>query len=237
VVGYYDADAELAAAVFDQLVSFQQEHFAPIKPLDYFTATFGSTEVHTDNVSSMDSLPNIPKGAIVGLKSAIKDNADQENGWERVRPNTSIYISLDPIRLSKRTAFFDVLGRHGRWGSRSAPSASTDTAHARSLKGILDDNEMHKVLPGEGFNQVYQLDAEQSSCCDTNTHLLTEPQCGSFWWQCGLVPGDKRGNFEHLKDYGFMRLTDGTGIVSLASTEHSRRCHPIKHKRGCSIGA
>jgi hypothetical protein len=99
VVGYYDADAELAAAVFDQLVSFQQEHFAPIKPLDYFTATFGSTEVHTDNVSSMDSLPNIPKGAIVGLKSAIKDNADQENGWERVRPNTSIYISLDPIRF------------------------------------------------------------------------------------------------------------------------------------------
>jgi hypothetical protein len=234
VVGYYDADAELAAAVFDQLVSFQQEHFAPIKPSSYFTATFGSTElafVHTDNVNSTFTRRNVPKGAIVGLENAIKDHADQEK-WLGKSPSKYkyIYFSESDQILNARlsSTFLDAMDD----GGVVVPHRLQPIPHMHDLKGILDDNEMHKVLPGEDFNQVYQLDAEQSSCCDTNTHLLTKPECGGFWWQCGFGR-NKRGNFKHLKDYGFMRLTDGTGIVSLASTEHSRRCHPIQHKRGC----
>jgi hypothetical protein len=246
VVGYYDTDAELAAAVFDQLVSFQQALLPPTKPSDYFTANFGSTElafVHTDNINSTYTRRNIPKGAIVGLENAIKDNIDQEK-WLGKSPSKYKYIYLtesDQIlnaRLS--STFLDAMDD----GGVLVPHRLQPIPHMHDLKGVLVDNDIYRALPEEGFNQVYELDAEQSSCCDTSTHLFTspkdesKPQCdgGQFWWQCGLLGRGSERNFTHLKNYDFMRLAGGTGIVSLSSTEWSRRCRPVKHKRGCSTG-
>lgn len=48
---------------------------------------------------------------------------------------------------------------------------------------------------------------------------------GDWWYQCGF---NKEGNHSRLEPYEFIRLSRGTGITALASTEHGRRCIPSR---------
>ena len=81
---------------------------------------------------------------------------------------------------------------------------------------------------------VIDLYNQEDACCDQGTHprMDIEP-CGNFWYACGfdnqnhnVTEHDRR--HKRLLPYDFIRLREGTNIVSLAATEHGRMCRPEK---------
>lgn len=92
--------------------------------------------------------------------------------------------------------------------------------------------EWIKHLPPK--RTLTNLDADTDGCCDTGAWLKGHGKtCNKFWWQCDFGAMED-GDFAHLQDYEFISLKQGTGIVSLAATEQSRRCAPVPKSRGCS---
>jgi hypothetical protein len=87
---------------------------------------------------------------------------------------------------------------------------------------------IHGLSETEEF--VHDLDIQTDSCCDTNQRLSSKEKYGmtAFWWMHGF---GKDTTFDYLKEYEFMRLIHGTGIVHLAATPHSRKCHPMINER------
>ena len=79
---------------------------------------------------------------------------------------------------------------------------------------------------------------EEDFCCDINYHSFDQfDDCaGNFWWICGFYEVAHHGTNqdEGLKQflpYDLIKLNEGTGIVSLAATEHGRMCRPQKRSR------
>jgi hypothetical protein len=250
VVGHYEADYRCTKGAFQQLMRYQAPYGAsdrqawqrlsagttsarhPPKLYPSFSGKFGATElafVHTDDVNSTFIPENIPKGALKGLQLAMNGSNTEE--WLGKSPSKYKYLFLteaDQILNGRLTFLFTQELDKGRI---IIPHRLQPIPHLLDLRGIVPDD---MALPREDFPDlsVYELDAATDSCCDTATHVDKEKVkgCGAFWWQCGL---EGTGNFSHLQDYSVMRLTQGTGIVSLAATEHSRRCHPQKNQRKC----
>ena len=86
---------------------------------------------------------------------------------------------------------------------------------------------------GELSDKVAHLRSDVDACCDTGERIENPKAMGikGFWWQHNLGTGNSE--FTRLKPYDFMRLTSGTGIVALSSTEHSRRCRPVANVASC----
>eukprot|EP00546_Thalassionema_frauenfeldii_P003359 CAMPEP_0178935088 /NCGR_PEP_ID=MMETSP0786-20121207/24300_1 /TAXON_ID=186022 /ORGANISM="Thalassionema frauenfeldii, Strain CCMP 1798" /LENGTH=159 /DNA_ID=CAMNT_0020613095 /DNA_START=37 /DNA_END=517 /DNA_ORIENTATION=- len=94
-------------------------------------------------------------------------------------------------------------------------------------------------LPGYTIeNDIYRPVISTESCCDGGQFKpgfrpVIRP-CGYVWSYCGF---NKPGNYsdpavfqekhKRLKDYAFISLTRGSGLV-FAGTNHGRRCFP-KH--------
>ena len=95
------------------------------------------------------------------------------------------------------------------------------------LRG-LNLTQAMRSLPGH--KKVISLDAADA-CCDTGYHQANYGKvCRSHWFRCGY--SEKNASFHHLDEYDFISLTAGTGIVTLAGNQHSRKCEPVKNGRG-----
>jgi hypothetical protein len=115
------------------------------------------------------------------------------------------------------------------------------------------DSSSSSLLPTEGDNNrshadhrvvnVKNEDVTEGDimCCDMgNIHpgYSDYPGCGSFWYMCGLDPPHPNGTttdaHKRFEKYQFMRLLPplGTGIITIAGSEHSRPCRVTRRLDG-----
>ena len=106
----------------------------------------------------------------------------------------------------------------------------------------LPSNKDHLYLPnqpGSPFGHVLELDAfhpHHDGCCDEFQGPNFKPGnmekvCDNHWFMCHFNPSIPKVNrtHTHLQHYALIRLTQGIGVVSLASLNSGRRCVPTKH--------
>jgi hypothetical protein len=250
-VGYNQEDFKYAQIVFRQLLRYgQDEHNMTMTAslmhpshtehningtteasavCPPFSVIFGSTElafIHMTDMNSTNAGKNVPRGALKGLQTALL-NGTSSTVWFGETPSLFKYIYFtepDQILNARLTPLFT---REMDQGKIMIPHRLQPIPHPLDLAGIVEERLM---LPANQFSKVFQLEATTDSCCDTGECLTRSIDgCGSFWWQCGF----NTRNFSHLEGYNLMTLSEGTGIVSLAATEHSRRCHPLKNQQKC----
>ena len=125
-----------------------------------------------------------------------------------------------------RRSFLDKLDE----GRIIVPHRLQPFPHPLDLENLFERKKKSMVDLTDLSDKVAHLRSDVDACCDTGERLRNRQGIDGFWWQYGF---NGHGNFTHLKDYDFMRLTGGTGIVSLASTEHSRRCRPVTNVASC----
>ena len=221
-----------------------------------FSVKYGETElayVHTNDVKTTAVATNIPKGALKGLKTALTGNTTSDDiiawlGSDNHDKYKYIYLTeADQIlntRLDASTG--PAYKKELDDGRIIVPHRLQPIPHALDLDGIAlpppgpNDTRSKKgtksqkknVIQGlsETEEFVHDLDIQTDSCCDTNQRLSSRKKYGMthFWWMHGF---GKKTTFDYLKEYDFMRLIQGTGIVLLAATEHSRKCHPMINER------
>ena len=226
VVGTYETDAALTSQVFTEL---SMDRLEPSRQFETVLETTGTelAYVHTDDVDSYYTKINVPKGALFGLRDALKGEADPTpylGTGDKERFEYVYMTEADQILNARLTTdFLDVLND----GRVIIPHRLQLIPHAQDVDQLP---EQIKHFP---HDPVKYLDADTDSCCDTGSHMEGhETICLGHWFQCGFG-GKTAGDFSHLEDYEFISLTQGTGIVSLAATNQSRRCAPVQQSRGC----
>ena len=246
VVGYYDADAKQAREAFEYLldhdyhgadadeeVGIARKKTSRIKGNGVdnspFWTKWGDTElafVHTSDIKSKYDAENVPKGALNDLQKALRG----ENSSDGVEPKYFLgkkggerfkylyFTECDEILNARlRPSMLDTLDE----GRIMVPHRIQPIPHPLDLDHLFRRREKMVDL-GELSDKVAHLRPDVDACCDTGERIENPKAMGikGFWWQHGL--GNGNGDFTHLKPYDFMRLTSGTGIVALSSTEHSR---------------
>ena len=185
---------------------------------------------------------NIPKAALAGLQQAFKGDLgfDETKLWlgdhhynkESASPWKYVYLTEPDTILQTRPWVLPQLVDALDDGFIIVPHRLQPLPHESDVKGFEDTR---KFVPAIGnFSVVMELDALGGDvCCDAGIDKPGEskyPSCGNFWFLCGFdKKGDPLVNHERLLPYEFMRLRDGTGIVSLTGTPHGRRCNPRKN--------
>ena len=107
--------------------------------------------------------------------------------------------------------------------------------HETDLVGVGRNEYKYVHLTGKFADKpVLELNNRDYVCCDQGTHpkMLIKP-CENFWYVCGFN-AKHHSVAEHdelnkrLLPYDFIRLREGTNIVSVAGSEHGRMCRPEK---------
>jgi len=110
------------------------------------------------------------------------------------------------------------------------------------------------VLPNVGtFSKVTSLQADTHQCCDggpshpgPELHNAERASCGGqYWYTCGFFRTEQRLSLgetvsreqiaqEHkrLHAYEWIRLSEGTGLSTLAGSNSGRRCIPLSFEEG-----
>ena len=256
VVGYYNADTEQAMQAFRYLLDHEHHGIdaADGRTVDKpsssarikgdgvdnspFSAKWGNTElafVHTDDVETKYIAENVPKGALNELQMALRGEKSKsgvkpkywlgKKGGERFK--YLYFTECDEILNARlRPSFLDTLDE----GRIIVPHRLQPFPHPLDLENLFEGRKTSVVDLTDLSDMVAHLRPDVDACCDTGERLRNRQGISGFWWQYGF---NGHGNFTHLKAYDFMRLTSGTGIVSLASTEHSRRCRPVANVASC----
>ena len=256
VVGYYNADTKQAMRAFQYLLDHEHHGIdsAGDRTIDKpsssarikgdgvnnspFSAKWGNTElafVHTDDVESKYVAENVPKGALNELQMALRGEKSKsgvkpkywlgKKGGDRFK--YLYFTECDEILNARlRRSFLDELDE----GRIIVPHRLQPFPHPLDLENLFERRKKSMVDLTDLSDKVAHLRSDVDACCDTGERLRNRQGIDGFWWQYGF---NGHGNFTHLKDYDFMRLTSGTGIVSLASTEHSRRCRPVTNVASC----
>jgi hypothetical protein len=164
---------------------------------------------------------------LLDLQDALKGNATRrrQDEWFGAGGKEQwkyIYFSEGDQVLNAR----DIYGPAHKLmeeGGVLIPQRLQPIPHALDLMDLVED---FRMVPSSFNKDVLELSAGDG-CCDTNQKpgQVLEPNCGAFWWQCGFRHLD---DFRRLKHYQFVRLGEGTGIVNIAATAHSRKCIPYK---------
>jgi hypothetical protein len=182
---------------------------------------------------------NIPKGALHVLQEGFKGTLDHDSTIDLFGTTTDkshwqyIYLTEPDIILQTRKSAIPQLKRALDQGFVLAPHRLQPIPHETDFFGLEDQ---HKIVPNTGkFSLLLNLDSDgtDATCCDEQAGKYKPWQdyedCGvGFWWQCGF---SHLTNYSHkrLEPYSLIRLKGGTGIVSLAASEHGRRCFPSRH--------
>jgi len=244
VVGHYDTDAILAKRAFRYLLRHASEITTPVEVDDHiqhnassglFSTQYGSTElayVHTHDVKSMYDKINVPKGAMSGLQWALKGHNNTFD-WLGSKPDQYKYIffteSDQVLNARQMPTMIETLDE----GRIIVPHRLQPYPHPVDLgDGMFGHPRIKESLTSltqRTEDRMFHL-SEEDSCCDTGEHLSSREGFDTFWWLYGF---EGVGNFSHLREYNFMRLAGGTGIVSVSATEHSRKCHPTTNGKSC----
>jgi hypothetical protein len=196
-----------------------------------------------ESAVSMFVEQNLPKAAVVGLHTAFKyaeipipTRTQLETEYIRTWLGTKedykyIYLTEPDCILNFRPSSMRQLKEEVDKGMVLTPHRLQPIPREYDAKGISRE---FLYLP-ENFAPVLDLDVvgNHDVCCDDWKGHNTKPglppffpDCGNFWYMCDFNENNyKRENaHERLKAYPLMRLKQGTGIVSLAATEHGRPC-------------
>lgn len=196
----------------------------------------GYAQAHPEECKSKHAKSNIPRGALFILQQAFKGNLDPTRMHDVFGSTTDksywkyIYLTEPDMILQTKPLALPTLKRALDEGLNLFPHRLQPLPHESDFIGMKNDRFF--VNAKGNFSTVLNLDSlDRAACCDEQMgkykpfHEYFYPNCGRpFWWMCGFH--DDKKNHSHLEPYPLMRLQQGTGIVSLAATEHGRRCVP-----------
>jgi hypothetical protein len=244
-VGYNQVDSELTQQAFQLLRNRTNNGAGGIDNEQRPIASIGLMEVgfvRVTNATTQFIEVNMPKAALDGLQQAFKGGLESEEtklwlGSHHSREDASspwkyVYLTEPDTILQTRPWVLPQLVDALDEGFILVPHRLQPIPHETDVKGTKDKS---RFVPAIGnFSAVIELDALGGDvCCDAGIDkpgTTNYPKCGSFWYWCGFGRrGDPLVDHERLLPYKFMRLRHGTGIVSLAGTEHGRRCNPGKN--------
>ena len=219
----------------------------------------GHMEVGYARVSQEDAKTkilekNMPLAVLLGLKDAftMSELPESERTPEMTQNMTSwlgnkqepsywkyVYLTEPDTILQTRPSTLAALKTEVDKGSVLLPHRLQPIPHESDVMGM--SKEKNSFLFEEEFPEIFTLDPINSHdvCCDENAGQHFKPgrppnydTCGiRFWYTCGFAAKLKgiKNRHERLLPYKLFRMTGGTGIVSLAATEHGRRCIPKKN--------
>lgn len=209
--------------------------------------------VPTDMVRTDFIQVNVPRGALLGLHYAFTGN---NHSWTRawlgedtlnpLKPPESmwkfVYLTEPDTFLHTRPRTVATLARMLHDGYVLAPHRlqpipyQSDFPNSTAWHTLLGEAQ----VSSSPNPTIATLDANTHACCDDQrgvyrpgSHQAVGSNCGDFWWLCGFnneITGEeeKFGNHSRILDnYHLMRLRQGTGVTTLAGSEHGRRCIPV----------
>ena len=233
VVGGQPEDEEAARVAFD-LISGKTN-----------TSMELAFVIGSNVTTGLDDNTLTPKQAIGGLQLALngKFNTSHTQEWLGDDPKRwkYVYYTEPDLILSSRPGLISALSFQLQSGNILAGHRLQPIPHELDFPGF---KALSKVVPAVGkfaASAITDVDTAEYACCDTGNlrpgRLMPQPQCNSFWWQCGFNMRNK--NWTSVSDvydahrrkvpYTWMRFNTGTGSVMMAATEHARKCTLIHH--------
>ena len=203
---------------------------------------------------------NRPRAMFYGLQQALKNafNASYTIQWLGNKHPPSywkyVYFSEADLVLQTRASSLPAIHESLEQGLILMPHRLELVRHESDF---VRDNETYNgtkdFLPNRGiFSNILELDGDVDMCCDDginrpsfnnmlfehdNPQQELELKCTSWWWNCGYTQGwetlgipDEVLHRRILKFTPFIRLTQGTRIISISGTEHQRKCNPRKRR-------
>ena len=245
VVSYKNspADFDIAAQAFTELQKQYRAYHGhkfdsfkdPLTPLGHMELNH-VTVTNEDYVKTKFIKINVPKGALKGLHDALSGKIRQpaQSEWLGDHPKDYwdyVYLTEPDIVLQMKYSALDGLEKALKEGMMLAPHRLQPVPHELNFEGLVTANPEQRIVPKEQFTDVMSMDTDQEDvCCDIGRSIPGLPptieKCNDFWWICGFRRGGLTPEERHqrLMPYGFFRLTKGTGIISVAATEHGRQC-------------
>ena len=185
---------------------------------------------------------NVPKAALLGLKKAF-EATDLLHTRQWLGHSTSrnykdkwnyTYLTEPDSILHARDQALPAFTRELENGNIVVPHRLQPIPHENDLP---DYNFPGRVLPAQGNFSIVESLGSDAMCCDDGPSApgwVKNKVCGATWWECGFIGEEERRRNRRnrserhfrLRDYQFMELQAGTRIVSLAGTNHGRRCVP-----------
>ena len=210
-------------------------------------AWVASAYIRTQNLAR-----NIPRAVLFGLRDAFKysklkkskrsdEMARNMTSWLGNRQNPSfwkyVYLTEPDTILQTRPSALLALKAEVDNGSVLLPHRLQPIPHESDVRGMKKDKNL--FLFEDDFEEVIDLDPLNSHdvCCDEDAGPMFRPgrepnfdRCGQFWYACGFGRRLRNNPNRHdrIKPYKLMRLIGGTGVTSIAGSEHGRRCIPKK---------
>jgi hypothetical protein len=238
VVGAQPVDGEAAKVAFD-LVSGKTKSSMEL-----------SFVISNNITTGLDNNALMPKQAIAGLQMALigKLNTSQTQAWvgDTATRWKYVYFTEPDLVLSSRPGSIHALTSELEKGRVLAGHRLQPIPHALDFPGFED--RRNNLVPAVGnFSaaSIPDVDTAEYACCDAGNGRpgrdIPQPECGTFWYQCGFNMRNKNySNLEGVLDahrrkvpYSWMRLSTGTGSVMMATTEHARQC-TLLHHGSCS---
>ncbi len=194
---------------------------------------------------------NRPKAAVYGIQQALNGNfnASYTEEWlgKTNKPDywKYVYFTENDLILQTRPASLPGIHNELEQGHALFPHRLEAVPHKLD---VTDENgkvyNQDRFLPADGkFSNIMDLDADKDMCCDGSNDRPSwkkeddppEKHCYSWWWQCGytrewkeLDISDEVKHRRILNYAPFIRLNQGTNIISISGSEHERKCHPRK---------
>jgi hypothetical protein len=248
VVGHFKLDSKLTTKVFkllsDDRVPFNNKRKEPIPFQDFYIGSSQLAFVHTTNVNSTFVVPNVPHGALKGLQEELRFEANPSHHTSP-HPNNDttgrflgqtfkatdfeyVYFTEPDQILHARLA--SNFGRQMNDNRVIIPHRLNPFPHPEDLVNITLPEDM-KSLPTNHSPAIYLDNSmEDDACCDY-TDDYGKRTCENFWWLCDYM--SPNGSFSYFEPFEFIKLSpQGTGIVTLAGSEHGRICRVKRHGRG-----
>jgi len=220
------------------------------------TTEIGYAFASQDHIVSLHVIKNMPKGTIMTLKDALLAGELTEakrtpamkqlvTSWLGNREDPSywkyFYLTEPDSILQFRHSALPAIQDQVDQGNVVLPHRWQPIPHESDVRGT--DKARRRFLFEEDFPEIIDLDPsgnQHDACCDEHAGPEAKPggwpnypRCDpeKFWYACGfhkkLINTDTR--HERLKNYNLIRIKSGTGIVTIAGSEHARRCHPKKN--------
>lgn len=234
VVGYEFDDETVVRATFRELGAPTSAVQVSLlgSELDYVRVT-------PDMVVSKYEPVNLPKASLYGLRHAMVGNDTRwTQQWLGSNPLQwqYVYLTEPDTMLNTRPSALP----HLKTALQDSLILAPHRLQPIPFEADVPESPLPDTFVPADFKTPIQLDSlVGDSCCDEQagsyrpgSYAESKEHCGNFWWMCGFPEQTtKKYNHSRLVHYDFMRLRQGTGVVTLAGTEHGRRCLPKKQSR------
>lgn len=216
----------------------------------------GYTFVSETYIKTKTIHKNMPRAVLFGLKDALRtadlpesqrapNMTEVMTGWLGTSQNPSywqyVYLTEPDTLLQTRPSSLPAIKEQVDNGMVLLPHRWQPIPHESDVLGL--DPTGNNFLTQEEFPEVIDLEPynhnsdNHDACCDEHAGPVmkpgkypSSPKClpEIFWYACGFHKHQKHNATRHfrLHHYELVRLIGGAGIVTIAGSEHGRRCIP-----------